>query len=191
MKWKLLAFLVAASIPAFAVDGVVLINQSTVTAAGGFPYTISQPGSYKLSGNLTVPAGVNGIQIAASNVVLDLNGFSITGSGSLSGIFSLSQVSGITIRNGNIVGFTFVVRPDQAALGQGWTLQDLFLSVNAGGNTTGLLFGSFTRILNVTAPDSSFTVYCPSLVSAAATLGLETIGPNPSTCTFASTTAAQ
>jgi hypothetical protein len=29
----------------FAVDGVVLINQSTVLAAGGFPYAISQPGS--------------------------------------------------------------------------------------------------------------------------------------------------
>ena len=39
---------------AFAVDGIVLINQSTVMAAGGFPYIISQPGSYKPSGNLTM-----------------------------------------------------------------------------------------------------------------------------------------
>src|SRR5262245_44146183 len=64
---------------ALAVDGVVLINQATVTAAGGFPHTISQPGSYKLSGNLAVPAGVNGIYISASNVTLDLNGFTISG----------------------------------------------------------------------------------------------------------------
>ena len=42
---------------AFAVDGQVLINMSTVTAAGGFPYKITQAGSYKLSGNLTVPNG--------------------------------------------------------------------------------------------------------------------------------------
>jgi len=35
-------------------EGVVLINQSTVMAAGGFPYVITQPGSYKLSGNLTL-----------------------------------------------------------------------------------------------------------------------------------------
>ena len=32
---------------AFAIDGVVLINQSTVTAAGGFPYMITKTGSYK------------------------------------------------------------------------------------------------------------------------------------------------
>jgi len=79
--------LVMAPITAFAVDGTVLINQSTVMAAGGFPYVISQPGSYKLSGNLvlsTTPAGNYAplgadvaILIAHSGVVLDLNGFSI------------------------------------------------------------------------------------------------------------------
>src|SRR5579859_1332837 len=66
-----------APIAVYAVDGVGLINQSTVMAAGGFPYVISQPGSYKLSGNLEAPAGSNGIVIAASNVTLDLNGFTI------------------------------------------------------------------------------------------------------------------
>ena len=58
----------------FAVDGTVLINQSTVMG-GGFPYHITQPGSYRLSGNLVVPALTNGIVIAASHVTLDLNGF--------------------------------------------------------------------------------------------------------------------
>ena len=67
-----------ASTCAFAVDGVVLINQSTVTAAGGFPYTITQPGSYKLSGNLTPPLNVTAIQISTGNVSLDLNGFTIS-----------------------------------------------------------------------------------------------------------------
>src|SRR5436853_6750224 len=70
---------------AFAVDGVVLINQSTVMAAGGFPYIITQPGSYKLSGNLTMSTTTTGnysgldiaIGINSSGVVLDLNGFSI------------------------------------------------------------------------------------------------------------------
>ena len=50
-KTLLLAGALLAS-SAFAVDGVVLINQSTVTAAGGFPYSITQSGSYRLSGNL-------------------------------------------------------------------------------------------------------------------------------------------
>jgi hypothetical protein len=47
MKQNLFLILAAAFLPAsaFAVDGVVLINQSTVMAAGGFPYVISQSGS--------------------------------------------------------------------------------------------------------------------------------------------------
>ncbi|MFT7723951.1 MAG: hypothetical protein QM788_14165 [Roseateles sp.] len=45
----------------------------------GFPVTINQPGSYKLTGNLTVPPGVDGILVKAENVTLDLNGFTIRG----------------------------------------------------------------------------------------------------------------
>ena len=77
-KTLLLAGALLAS-SAFAVDGVVLINQSTVTAAGGFPYSITQSGSYRLTGNLTVPAATDGIVINAADVTLDLNGFGIIG----------------------------------------------------------------------------------------------------------------
>src|SRR5208282_3722482 len=41
------------------------------------PFTISQPGSYYLTTNLTVTGG-NAITIAANNVTLDLNGFTIS-----------------------------------------------------------------------------------------------------------------
>jgi hypothetical protein len=48
--------------------------------APGFPVTISQPGSYRLAGNLTVPdLNTTAIQITADFVTLDLNGFSIAG----------------------------------------------------------------------------------------------------------------
>jgi hypothetical protein len=57
---------VVGSIPAFAVDGATLINQASVMAAGGFPYKITQPGSYKLSGNLVVPAGTSEIRFPLS-----------------------------------------------------------------------------------------------------------------------------
>jgi hypothetical protein len=64
----------------------VQINQAAVAASGsnrpngGFPYMITQPGSYQLTGNLTVPnANTSAIVIAANNVTLDLNGFSILG----------------------------------------------------------------------------------------------------------------
>jgi hypothetical protein len=110
------------SAPAFAVDGQTLINQSTVVAAGGFPYNISQPGSYKLSGNLIVPASANGIEINAAGVVLDLNGFTILGPIRCNGSFSTSATSctgtgfgigisnqetngNVTVKNGSVVGF--------------------------------------------------------------------------------------
>src|SRR5690349_7542173 len=61
----------------WAVDGVVLIDQNKALAGGvspgdlpGFPVTISSPGSYRLAGNLNVPAGADGINITANNVSL-------------------------------------------------------------------------------------------------------------------------
>ena len=120
MKRILLIVLAMALVPvsAFAVDGVVLINQSTVMAAGGFPYIISQPGSYKLSGNLamttTTPGNYHGVDtalvIASSNVVLDLNGFTISVTNTFSNLTHLTfailtggTYSRISIRNGTIV----------------------------------------------------------------------------------------
>ena len=69
----------------FAADGQVLINQSTVMAFGGFPYRITQPGSYKLSGNLTLNTSQNAnytgpggpadvaILIGANNISLSIS----------------------------------------------------------------------------------------------------------------------
>jgi hypothetical protein len=72
---------------ALAVDGTKLISQNNAIAgnvtpgdAPGFPVTISQPGSYVLTSNLTVPdENTTAIQITANNVTLDLNGFTIQG----------------------------------------------------------------------------------------------------------------
>lgn len=47
--------------------------------APGFPITISQPGSYKLTSNLVVPANTTAIDITVPGVTLDLNGFSVMG----------------------------------------------------------------------------------------------------------------
>jgi len=73
--------------PAYAVDGVVLINQAAALNGNvtpgdgpGFPVEITQPGTYRLSSNLTVPdADTESILILARDVTLDLNGFSIIG----------------------------------------------------------------------------------------------------------------
>lgn len=111
---------------AHAVDGQILINQAKALSGGvtpgdaaGFPVTISQPGSYRLSGNLVVPnSDTTAVEIMASHVTLDLNGFAIlgptdcagganpcAGAGAGHGISaSAGPLFNITIRNGTIQG---------------------------------------------------------------------------------------
>lgn len=72
---------------------VVSIDQKSAQAgkvtegdAHGFPITISEPGSYRLSSNLVVTdAGVTVIEITASDVTIDLAGFSIIGPNTCAG----------------------------------------------------------------------------------------------------------
>ncbi len=80
-RWLPVAALLLLPAGALATDGRIEINQSTVLAAGGFPFPIRNPGSYVLTGNLDpTPAGATGILILAHDVSLDLNGFAIRGS---------------------------------------------------------------------------------------------------------------
>ena len=126
MQTYWIAILGVVALPAYAVDGVVLINQSGALAGGitpgdtpGFPVTILLPGSYRLSSNLTVPdANTTAIRIFADDVTIDLNGFSIIGpvtclgipvtscspAGTGNGIDSFQPQSRISIVNGSIVG---------------------------------------------------------------------------------------
>jgi len=74
------------------------------TPISGLPFTISRPGSYFLTGNLTV--GKKGsIDVKADNVTLDLNGFSIIGDGSKVNGISLDGTHNVTVQNGTIRGF--------------------------------------------------------------------------------------
>lgn len=67
------------------------------------PYTISQSGSYYLTGNISVASG-NAIVINADHVTLDLNGYAITSTAGGAGVAVsiLSTHKQITIKNGAI-----------------------------------------------------------------------------------------
>ena len=75
----------ASGTAARADDGVREIHQACAATgcfpgdAPGFPVQIAAPGSYALTGDLTVPAATNGIEIAADEVTLDLRGFRLQG----------------------------------------------------------------------------------------------------------------
>lgn len=85
LRALLIAALAAGS--AFAADGVIEINQARALAGGvtegdepGFPVTLAESGGYLLTGNLLIEsASTTAIEITASTVDLDLNGFTIEG----------------------------------------------------------------------------------------------------------------
>lgn len=96
----LIALMVAPVFPALASDGVLEINQTCAAGPGcfpgdepGFPVRIINSGSYVLTGNLVVPALVEGITTRLANtqfpndirLSLDLNGFSISSTTTCSG----------------------------------------------------------------------------------------------------------
>lgn len=110
---------------------VVTIDQSKAAAGGitsgdtaGFPITISAPGSYRLTSNLVVPAGVDAIQVSVDNVTIDLNGFSIKGPGTCGGQTgsmtctalvthgvapAVSNIQRTTVQNGTVGGFGYCI----------------------------------------------------------------------------------
>lgn len=66
-------------------------------------FRITSPGSYRLTSNILVPSGKVGIEIAASDVTLDLVGFTIRGSGPDTEAIRTPEgllLSGIRLRNG-------------------------------------------------------------------------------------------
>jgi hypothetical protein len=109
---------------------VIEINQARAVAGGvtatdtaGFPVTLDAPGSYRLTGDLSLDTGsLSGIDIRASDVTLDLNGFGIIGTvvcttsetetscspSNLGGMGVSAPSSGgyrnITVRNGTVRG---------------------------------------------------------------------------------------
>jgi hypothetical protein len=122
----LLAVVVGGAGPVGAVDGVIEINQAKAMAGGlngslvsdppGFPVSITQPGSYRLTGDLTVPDGnTTAISIPViADVTLDLGGFAIRGpnlvndnpacSAGGTGYGIVSDANPTVVRNGSVIG---------------------------------------------------------------------------------------
>lgn len=88
------------------VEPRIAINSTNTPGDSDSLYKISQPGSYYLTSNITGVAGKHGIEIAASGVVLDLNGFAlvgVAGMGAFDGItVSVFQLTDIRVTNGTV-----------------------------------------------------------------------------------------
>jgi hypothetical protein len=105
------AIMLVPATPAAAIDGEVLITHAKALAGNvtpgdtkDYPITISRAGSYKLASNLEVTAGKNGIEVNATEVSIDLNGFRMNGRKvALHGI--VGNQRSLTVRNGTIFFF--------------------------------------------------------------------------------------
>src|SRR5688572_6092132 len=76
------------------------------TPISSLPFTISQPGSYYLTADLTGVSGQAGITVAADNVTIDLRGYTLRGvAGSTGGIIANFMFANVALRDGFVRGW--------------------------------------------------------------------------------------
>ncbi len=89
------------------VEPRIAINSTNTPGDADSVFKITQPGSYYLTGNLAGASGKSGIEVAASDVTIDLSGFTMSGTaGSLAGIRAVTTITGLTVRRGDIINWT-------------------------------------------------------------------------------------
>ena len=120
-----ISFLVVFTLPALSAAEFYVIatgGPPVGTKIKSLPYTISQPGFYFVTGDLTCPAGTHGITINTDNVTLDLMGFRLNGPGG-SGSYDGIRMSGrhnVEIRNGTIRYFPkYGINESLGGIGEG------------------------------------------------------------------------
>jgi parallel beta-helix repeat protein len=120
------------------------------------PFTITQPGSYYFTANITATGSVAGIIVAADDVRLDLNGFALTGGGggSARGIDVPAARKNLHIYNGTTRGWAGGgVRADNATNS---SLEKLRASANSGGALVGaLVIGNGSLIQDCVASNNA------------------------------------
>ncbi len=146
--------------PITGTDARLLNQQGTV-----FPIVIDEPGVYRLTSDLEPPAGVTAIEVGANNVLVDLNGFALQGSGGMS------------------IGIAPIPPTDEATLGVRYTNLRV-----TGGTISGWDTGISARAVNqVVLISSAFaSAHISDLfVSECGTIGVDLLnGPYVERCRF-------
>lgn len=112
----------------------IAINAANTPGDADSVFTITQPGSYTLTGNLAGEAAKCGIKIVSSNVRIDLMGFALQGvPGSLDGIRVSGTQNNIAIRDGTVAGFGGDgIDLRHGGTGSGSILENILASGNSG-----------------------------------------------------------
>ncbi len=133
--------------PLTEVEPRIAINAANTPGDADSLFKITQPGSYYLTGNITGVAGKHGIEITASGVTLDLNGFDLLGvpaMGAFDGVsVTVSSLTNIAVINGSVRNWG----DDGIDLGTLTASNCRVEDVQASGNTgTGISVGSVTIV---------------------------------------------
>ena len=117
------------------------------TPISSLPYTISSPGSNYVTTNLTGVNAASGLTIAASDVTLDLKGFSLVGvPGSIDGILVSGNRTNLWLGNGTVRGW------GQEGINGTTALSSVFTDLKIiGGGDVGLRSGTAATVTRCTA----------------------------------------
>jgi hypothetical protein len=108
------------------------------------PYTITEPGLYYLTRNLSPPSGVaDGIIVNADHVTIDLMGFAMDGNNSTAAGISMPGRKNVEIRNGTVRGFTTGIQ-DNAYGGRGHRILNMRVWSNS---SWGIELGTTTHMV--------------------------------------------
>jgi len=138
--------LVTIAAATLALLGAASVQAQTLIGGGKgaltFPINITQSGHYKLAANLVVPVGQTAIQVGASNVILDLDGHTISSASPVctgdwpaqscstgfyaAGVRNTGNYENITVRNGTISGFSHGIHLYRRSL-----IEDIVVERNA------------------------------------------------------------
>ncbi len=142
-------------------------------------HRISSPGNYYLTGDVQGISGKSGIEILASGVTLDLNGFTLRGMpGSEHGIVAAGAMSELRIMNGRATGWGMV---GFNLIGANGAMIHQLEAIENGGN--GLIIGHSAIVsqcivfenggIGITAQDGSQLIQCQSIGNGEAGFSVE------------------
>jgi hypothetical protein len=110
---------------------VVAVGGGVGTKITSLPKTITAPGFYYVSGNLTCPSG-NGITVNSDDVTIDLMGFRLSGNPGSHGISGSTH--NVEVRNGTLSGWNHAIDL--------WGTQCRVINLRAQGNSYGINVGT-------------------------------------------------
>lgn len=134
------------------VEPRIAINATNAPSDAGTVFRIATSGSYYLTENITLPAGKSGIGIAAENVTVDLNGFTITASSSSSqGVIAYGGAKRAIVRNGRVRNAFYA----GVALGADGLVEDVIVDM-VGSTNEAIVVGDRGVIRRCTTTGGSF-----------------------------------